>query len=229
MLTSMKQTAGPTSDLTLPCLIHDLNNVFQTLIEAAELLSTDPRWASLSAAILRSVEHGRGITTSLHAADQIGAPFETILNNAVSFVEDSLFAGRGPAIRFICDIEPGLELHRYWAWERVFINLFSNAVRAMPQGGAIYVRACKCDSGIRIVVRDEGPGIAPEILDDIFKPHFSTKSSGGLGLHIVETIVKQEDGEVRAANRTDRNGAEFTITVPQELSLGLTSAHAARA
>ena len=44
-------------------------------------------------------------------------------------------------------------------------------------------------------------------------PHVSTGSSG-LGLHIVETIVKQHGGRVCAANRTDTHGAEFTITLP---------------
>ncbi len=204
-----------TTDLTLPCLVHDLNNVFQTLVEAAELLSTDPHWAPLSAAILRSIERGKGITDSLQASELSGtSSFETILDHAIAFVEDSLIAGRGPRIRFVRDVEPGLELLRNWAWERVLINLFSNAVRAMPQGGAIHVRAWKRDHQIEIVVRDEGPGIAPEILGDIFKPHVSTKTSGGLGLHIVQTIVKQSDGEVRAANRTDGRGAEFTIAVP---------------
>jgi signal transduction histidine kinase len=211
-----------TADLTLPCLIHDLNNVFQTLVEAADLLSTDARWASLSAVILRSVERGKGITTSLEATEHSGASFDAILCNAISFVEDSLIAGRGPAIRFQCDVEPGLELRRQWAWERVLVNLFSNAVRAMPEGGVIQVRAQHSDPamqrgpGIEIVVRDEGAGIAPELLSDIFKPHVSTKSSGGLGLHIVQTIVEQANGEVHAINHPDGRGAEFAIFVPAE-------------
>src|SRR5437763_6146474 len=87
------------ADLTLPCLIHDLNNVFQTLVEAADLLSIDPRWAPLSAAILRSVERGRGITTSLQAGGPSATSLRNIVSNAVSFVEDSLIAGRGPQIR----------------------------------------------------------------------------------------------------------------------------------
>src|SRR5579862_4342023 len=110
------------TDLTLPCPIHDLNNVFQTLIEAADLLSTDPRWTPLSGAILRSIERGRTLTASLQAVEQPSASFETILNNAIAFVEDSLIAGRGPQIRFAYDIEPGLVLRRTWAWERVLIN-----------------------------------------------------------------------------------------------------------
>ena len=204
-------------DLTLPCLIHDLNNVLQTLVEAAELLSGDPRWAPLSAAILRSIERGKSLTASLYAAEQPAATFETILNNAIAFVEDSMISGRGPRIRFGYDIEPDLELRRTWAWERVLINLFSNAVRAMPEGGTIEVRARRQGNQIEVMVRDEGPGIAAEILDSMFRPHVSTKASGGLGLHIVDTIVRQEGGEVHAANRADRSGAEFIITVPADV------------
>jgi signal transduction histidine kinase len=207
------------TDLTLPCLVHDLNNVFQTLVEAADLLSDDPHWAPVSAVILRSIERGKGITESMQQVEQAPAPFETILGNAIAFAEDSLIGGRGPEIRFACDVEPGIELRRTWAWERVLINLFSNAVRAMTEGGTIYISARTIDGRAEIVVRDEGGGIAPEILDDLFRPHVSTKARGGLGLHIVETIVKQDDGEVRAANRTDGRGAEFIITLPAEKPL----------
>jgi signal transduction histidine kinase len=201
------------ADLTLPCLVHDLNNIFQTLVEAADLLSTDARWAPLSAAILRSVERGKSVTASIQDVDQCAASLEQILANSISFVEDSLISGRGPKIRFVCDVERGIEIRRSWAWERVLINLFSNSLRAMPEGGAIYIRARKRERETEISVRDEGPGIAAEILPDIFKPHVSTRGSG-LGLHIVETIVRQEDGQVRAANRPDGRGAEFTITIP---------------
>ena len=204
------------TDLTLPCLVHDLNNVFQTLVEAADLLSGDPRWAPVSAVILRSIERGKGITDSMQQVEQAPAPFETILANAIAFAEDSLIGGRGPAIRFECRVEPGIELRRIWAWERVLINLFSNAMRAMPEGGTIYVSARTLGGHAEIVVRDEGEGIAPEILADLFRPHVSTKVRGGLGLHIVETIVNQDDGEVRAANCADGRGAEFVITLPAE-------------
>jgi signal transduction histidine kinase len=204
------------TDLTLPCLVHDLNNVFQTLVEAADLLSGDPQWAPVSAVILRSIERGKGITDSMQQVDQVPAPFEAILANAIAFAEDSLIGGRGPEIRFECDVEPGIELRRTWAWERVLINLFSNAMRAMPEGGTIYISARRLDGRAEIVVRDEGDGIAPEILADLFRPHVSTKVRGGLGLHIVETIVKQDDGEVRAANCGDGRGAEFIITLPAE-------------
>ncbi|MGA3205463.1 MAG: sensor histidine kinase [Bryobacteraceae bacterium] len=204
------------TDLTLPGYVHDLNNVFQTLVEAADLLSGDPRWAPVSAVILRSIERGKGITESMQQAEEAPAPFETILNNAIAFAEDSLIGGRGPEIHFVCAVEPGIELRRTWAWERVLINLFSNAMRAMPDGGTIHVSARQHHGHAEIIVRDEGDGIAPEILADLFRPHVSTKARGGLGLHIVETIVRQDDGEVRAANRADARGAEFVITLPAE-------------
>jgi len=200
-------------DLTLSGLVHDLNNVFQTLVDAADLLSGDPRYARLSAAILRSVERGKNIAASIQANTTADTPFEQILANAIAFVEDSVAAGRGPEIGFACEVEPGIALGGHWAWERVLINLFLNAMRAMPAGGTIHVRARRSDGHVEIVVRDEGRGIAPQMLDHLFLPHVSTGSSG-LGLHIVETIVKQDGGHIRAANRSDTHGAEFTITLP---------------
>lgn len=205
----------PLLDLALPGLIHDLNNVFQTLMDSADTLSGDPRWVHLSAAIFRSVERGREITQSMQAIDQPSAPFETVLENARTLVEDSMMSRPGPKIRFDCRIEAGLVLRHAWAWERVLINLFCNAVQAMPQGGTIFVDARRQHSDIQIVVADEGSGIAPELLAVIFDPRVSTKTLGGLGLHVVHSIVKQEAGEVRAANR-DGRGAEFTITLPAQ-------------
>ncbi len=69
---------------------------------------------------------------------------------------------------------------------------------------------------VQLEVADHGSGIAEEILPEIFRPRFSTHASRGLGLHIVETIVKDHEGEVTASNRTDRPGARFTIRVPVE-------------
>jgi signal transduction histidine kinase len=206
---------NPKDDLKLAGLAHDLNNVFQTLVDSADLLSEDPRWTRVSAAILRSVERGKKIAEGLRDSGSGSAPFEQILANAIAFVEDSQIASRGPAVRFDCDVEPGIELGGNYAWERVLINLFLNSMRAMPQGGAIVVRARRLDSlNIEIVVADEGGGIAEEVRDRLFQPHVSANQSAGLGLHIVETIVKEHGGAIRAANRSNGPGAEFTIRVP---------------
>jgi hypothetical protein len=71
-------------------MIHDLNNVFQNLVEAADLLSGDPRWESVGASILRNIERGREITMSMYAIREPWALFQTVVDNAVLFVEDGV-------------------------------------------------------------------------------------------------------------------------------------------
>jgi signal transduction histidine kinase len=217
--------AVPGSDLTLPCVAHDLNNVFQVLLAAADVLAGDPQWQGVSAAILRSVERGQEIAASLVSAGQPPAELDVLVRNAMALAKDSMIAGRGPQIHFVSDVEPGLVLPRAWAWERVLINLLLNAVHAMPDGGTATVRARRVNDRIEIVVSDEGTGIAPELLPAIFKPHVTTRAVNGsatgpaagpgrgLGLHIVHTIVTEQRGEVRVANRPE-GGAEFIIQVP---------------
>lgn len=201
-------------DLTLPGLVHDLNNVFQALVDSADLLGEDPRWQHLSAAILRHVERGQRIAASLAAGSGGSAPLDAILAHAISFVKDSMAGGRKPALRFDCEVEPGIEMRRAWAWERVFINLFVNSRGAMPKGGTVHVRARRLNGKIEISVRDEGSGLAPELLETLFDPHVSGRGSSGLGLHIVQTIVRQDGGSVRASNVEGGKGAEFVITLP---------------
>ncbi len=201
----------------LPGLLHDLNNIFQTLVDAADLLSEDPQWKPVSAAILRSVERGRHVALTLQANRRASLPFRTLLDNSIAFVEDARLVTRGPAIRFLCDVDSTIQLPGNWAWERVLINLFLNAMHAMPAGGVIEVAARRSgseDSLVQITVRDSGCGIAPEMLEHLFEPGVSTGGSSDLGLHVVRSIAEEYGGSVRAANRGDGPGAEFTITVP---------------
>jgi signal transduction histidine kinase len=198
-----------TPDLTVAGLIHDLNNVFQTLVGLTDGLTEDQ-----SRAILRSVERGMRISRSLEAAANPGAPFGAILEHAIDFVKDAQFVNSGPAVRFQKRVSPEVSLRRNWAWERVLLNLFLNSVRAMPGGGTIEVDAKRISENYLIEVRDTGAGIPQEILNRVFEPHVSTKVHGGLGLHVVESIIHEDGGTIEARNRSDRPGAEFRIVVP---------------
>jgi len=211
----------PNPDLTLACVVHDLNNVFQALMVAASALSEQPQWHGVSAAILRSVERGQEITASLVMAGQPLAELAVVVENAIALAKDSMLTGLGPAVHFTSEVEPGLVMPQAWAWERVLINLLTNAVHSMPTGGTVSVRARRVEGRIELTVADEGTGIAPELLPTIFEPHVSSRTkdrtagqlTSGLGLHIVHTIVTAQNGDVRAANRPE-GGAEFTITIP---------------
>jgi signal transduction histidine kinase len=208
---------GAATDLTLEGLIHDLNNVFATISEAADLLQQDEKWSRVAAAIRRSANRGRRLVDSLSASALALQDFDAILNNAMEFARDFLGAARAPRLEFSRNVEPGIHLKgSTGAWERVLVNLFVNAAQAMERGGVVEISARRKEQGVEICVADSGPGIAPEILPQIFKPRFSTKSPrSGLGLHIVKSIVTQYGGTVSACNRNDAPGAVFCIRLPE--------------
>ncbi len=194
-----------TDPLSMAGLVHDLNNVFQTLVGVA--METED--AEASAVILRSVDRAIQIVSELQNSQVRLLPFETIVDNAAGFVKDH----SGRAVEIVSQIDAGIELSG--SWERVLINLFLNSVRAMPNGGAIHVVARHEEGAVEIVVADDGPGIAAELLQRLFEPHVSGNGSSGLGLCIVHSIVHADGGSILAANGT--RGAEFTIRLPRAI------------
>lgn len=224
--------SNPHSDLTLECLVHDLNNVFQTLLEAADLLASDPQWASLSGTIVRSVERGSSLTQSLIGPEPGLVDLNAAIEKAAQFAEDFIATALGSRVSLGRDLAPDVWVRGTSAvWERVFVNLFLNAAQAMPEGGCVRVVSKSEDEMVQIVVSDDGPGIPIEILPEIFKPRFSTSAGRtGLGLHIVATIVTKHLGTVTATNQPDSRGAVFTISIPcHPESVGLPLFHHARA
>ena len=112
----------------------------------------------------------------------------------------------------------------------IIVNLFNNASEAVNGNGTIRCSVTKiplsaverrgiCAAGgemLRIVVADTGCGIAPELRDRVFEPFFTTKPVGqgtGLGLSVVQGIVKDWGGQIRVAGNPGE-GAEFTILRP---------------
>ena len=195
------------NDLVLAGLMHDLNNVFQTVGHAADLLSTDPNWKDTSDALLGCVERGRSIVESI--AEESGpVDLADIVHTAARFTGIRNVTVELPAegIRFD---------GKRFALQRVFANLFANSVRAATGACEIRVTAVSSDEHAVIEVADNGPGIPENMIERIFQPGFSTTASTGLGLHIVHVIVQGHNGSVTAANR---NGAVFTIRIPRRTS-----------
>ncbi len=101
--------------------------------------------------------------------------------------------------------------------QQVFLNLFINAIQAMPDGGGLLIKVHTEDSyWLKIDVADTGPGIEPQHLPHIFDPFYTTKEVGrgtGLGLSVTYGIIEKHGGHIEAHNREGR-GTIFTITMP---------------
>jgi len=100
--------------------------------------------------------------------------------------------------------------------QQIFLNLFLNALYAMPQGGTLDVRTCLEEDGqaIRIDVSDTGTGIREDLLKKVFQPFFTTKPKGtGLGLAISRQMVEQHGGTIAVVNRPG-GGVLFTLRFP---------------
>jgi len=100
--------------------------------------------------------------------------------------------------------------------QQIFLNLFLNALHAMPRGGELGIRTCLEEDGktIRIDVSDTGSGIRGDLIDKVFQPFFTTKPKGtGLGLAISRQLIEQHEGTIAAANRPG-GGVLFTIRIP---------------
>ncbi len=105
--------------------------------------------------------------------------------------------------------------------QQVFVNLFTNAIDAMrdARDPVLLVRATFDADGVQASVEDTGPGVPPDVLENVFDPFYSTKDVGegmGLGLSITYGIVRRFGGVITVSN-SDGGGAVFTVTLPRAI------------
>ena len=105
-------------------------------------------------------------------------------------------------------------------FEQVLFNLIDNAAKYAPDRTRIDIRGWRDEGSVLMSVMDEGPGIPPEDLERIFDSFYRVRKGDhvragtGLGLAICRGFVEAMGGTIRAANRSDRSGAIFTIRMP---------------
>jgi PAS domain S-box-containing protein len=106
--------------------------------------------------------------------------------------------------------------------QQVFMNLFLNAINAMPTGGCLGIDAKMAHSEVRVQVTDTGCGISPREIGKIFDPFYTTSIVGqgtGLGLSLCYSIVKQHRGTIDAES-VEGQGSVFTVKLPARFGGG---------
>jgi len=205
-------------------IAHDFNNLLTGLygnIELAKMfLSSDHKSYKQLESAERSMENAINLTKQLLTFAKGGDPIKENLSIGEVITESAQFSIRGSRAKLRTNIPPDLWLVEADKGQlsQVISNLVINADQAMPTGGMIAITA-KNKEGleskyVQINVRDEGIGIAPQYIEKVFDPYFSTKQKGsGLGLAITHSIIKKHNGRI-TVNSQLNHGTTFTIYLP---------------
>ncbi len=208
-------------------LAHELNNPIGIISSRAELVLLDTESQPLPEEVREDLQviqrHAQRVTRIAQgllsfARQSSGEHGPVDLNRVVDetlLLVEKLIVQDGIALKraLAPDLPP------IWgdasAIQQVVMNLLTNARDAAPAGGEISIEtaeAAEPAGGVRLIVRDTGPGIPPELLPRIFDPFFTTKANGtGLGLSISYGIVREHHGTVDVHSQPGE-GTTFVLT-----------------
>jgi PAS domain S-box-containing protein len=210
-------------------VVHELNNPLTSITIYAEYLvrkleaqGAEPgdleKLRRIGASAQRILRFSRDLVQYARPSGRDLGPIDlaAVVRQSVSICEHLVERG---GITLGIEVDPELPVVQAIGGqlEQVLINLITNAVHAVENGGRVEVRAqTDTPSTVLIEVADSGPGIADGDRDKIFEPFFTTKPDGkgtGLGLPIVRNIIDQHHGEI-LVRRSDLGGAAFRIILP---------------
>jgi PAS domain S-box-containing protein len=215
---------------------HDFNNLLTAILGSAELLSRtegDTHRQEELQTIRRAARDGAEMvrrileyTRTRREPHLVAVDLPEVVREAVELTRGrwkNAVQARGVTIEIHLELQPVPQAAGNPSELREMLtNLILNAVDAMPQGGHLTLgthlvpgQSVDPPEWIEVTVADTGAGMAPEILDRIFDPFFSTKegSGVGLGLAVAHGIVERHQGEI-AVRSVPGEGTTFTVRLP---------------
>ncbi len=214
-------------------IAHELNNPVNNIVLTAEALKEDFHQVDAEEAlgmiqdILVQSERASEIIKNLLDFSRSERP-EVVSISILSVVGDTLrlvrnqllLAGVEGVVEFPSDL-PHV-YGDYKSLQQVFLNLFINAIHAMPEGGKLLIRGSTSGDGewVSVGVSDTGIGIESEDMPHIFDPFFTTKEVGkgtGLGLSVSYNLIRKHGGSIEVDSKPGR-GTTFTVKLPTNQS-----------
>ncbi len=206
-------------------LAHEIRNPLAGIAGVIEIVSRDLPSTSPARAVIKDVrleiaQINRIVTDLLETARP--HPPQIRLSNLNTTVEHAVMLARQQVLSKPIKIElqkapdlPEVE-HDSDQIHQVLLNLLLNAVQAVTGSGTVNVEigSQAQDGFASVVVRDNGRGISPLHLSNIFRPFYTTKGNGtGLGLSLARRIVEEHHGRIEVASAVGK-GSEFTVLLP---------------
>lgn len=199
---------------------HDIRNLAGSLEMGLDELGELelPEWANQTLDDVRKMNRLSLATAtralSTERTKHVGVGLADLARQAVGLMR---FDARKTAVRFATSFDELKVLGNSDDLARLLANLLGNALKYSPPDSTVEVGIRATDRGMALLsVRDQGPGIPEDALDDVFRSGFQAegaKEGHGLGLGICRTIVKQHHGRIRARNHPE-GGAIFEALLP---------------
>ncbi len=212
---------------TAAMVSHDLRNPLQVIVntlyltraitESAEMRSdARQRITKLLEGLEKQVDYMNKIVSDLQDFSKPPAP-RLVDASLPQLISEIIATANIPQnIRLSVTTEDGLPNLRMdpAMIKRVFINLITNAIQAMPNGGELDIRLASSGGSIIARISDSGSGISEENFLKLFKPLFTTKPKGtGLGLAACKRMIEAHNGSISAESVAGK-GSSFTVRLP---------------
>ncbi len=204
-------------------IAHDFNNILTSIsgnMELIKMLIDSGKIENIKnriEKIFKAIETAKSLTHQLLTFSKGGAPLKKPFFELKELIKDTtLFILTGSSI----DVEFDFQENLYPVHidpeqiSQVIQNIVLNSKQAMGDKGKIWIKAVNDNNYVKIYIKDNGPGMPKSVIDKIWTPYYTTKSSGsGLGLSIVYSIIKKHNGDIKVYSK-EGEFTEFEISLP---------------